>query len=218
MIKPLKVLIIESHPVFRRGLSEIINQEVTLSVCGEVDNVDKARRAVGKLTPDIVVTGLVFKCQSGLELIRDLKRYYPDVPIMVISMYDESVFAAKAVSSGARGYITKYETPVKIIDALYQVLSGKIYSSSLVEDSIMLKKPGEEFSPLTSDPVAILSNRELEVFQMIGKGLCRITMAETLKVSVKTIGSYRENIKRKLKIKSSPELIKRAVEWNINLT
>lgn len=211
-----KIMIVDDHPIFRKGLAALINDEDNLMVCGEADNVNQARKAVLALNPDLVITGIIFKERSGLELIRDLKTNHPELPVFVISMYDESVYAAKVLGIGARGYITKHEMPDLVIQALNHVLAGNVYAGKDVIDNIIFKFSGGGSLALTNSPVEILSNRELEVFHLTGKGFCRKKIADNLNLSVKTIGTYRESIKKKLNIKSSPELMKRAVEWNLD--
>jgi DNA-binding NarL/FixJ family response regulator len=207
-----RIMIVDDHPIFRKGLAQLINEEIDLEVCGEAEDVPEAKKFLEKLKPDMVIVDLSLKGASGLELIKYIHDQSPGRPILVLSMHDEAVYAERALKAGARGYIMKQEMTGKVVTAVRQVLNGKMFfSDDIVETILGRVAVNAENAP--KDPVATLSDRELEVFTLIGRGLGRKEMASMLNVSIKTIGSYREKIKEKLRIKTSPELAKRAVEW-----
>ncbi|GAB6096813.1 response regulator transcription factor [Desulfatiferula olefinivorans] len=207
-----RIFIVDDHPVFRKGLSQLINEEADMTVCGEAEDVNEAKRAIEKARPDMVIVDITLKDKSGLELIRDLHEKDETLPILVVSMHDESLYAERALKAGARGYIMKEEMTANVTGAIRHVLAGKIYASHDVI-SALIGLAGKK-SEASGDPVTTLSDRELEVFQLIGKGYGRKDIADILGVSVKTVGSYREYIKRKLHVKNSPDLMKRAIEWS----
>jgi DNA-binding NarL/FixJ family response regulator len=189
----------------------LINEEKDMAVCGEADDVNEAKRAIEKAGPHMVIVDITLKDKSGLELIRFLREKDETLPVLVVSMHEESLYAERAIKAGARGYIMKAEMTASIIQAIRHVLSGKIYASHEVISSLI--GLGARKSEGGDDPVTTLSDRELEVFQLIGKGYGRKDIAEILNLSVKTVGSYREYIKRKLNVKNSPDLMERAIEW-----
>jgi len=205
-------MIVDDHPIFRKGLAQLIGEESDMEVCGEAEDVSEAKKLFERLKPDMVIVDLSLKGASGLELIKYIHDLTPGRPVLVISMHDEQVYAERALKAGARGYIMKQEMTGKVVTAIRQVLNGKMFFSEDIVDSI-LGRVAVDSTTVHKDPVSTLSDRELEVFTFIGRGLGRKEMAEALNVSIKTIGTYREKIKEKLTIRSSPELAKRAVEW-----
>lgn len=208
-----KILIVDDHPIFRRGLSQLINEENDMEVCGEAEDVNEAKKTIAKLKPDMVIVDISLKNRSGMELLRHLSERYPYLPSLVLSMHDESLYAERVLRAGARGYIMKQEMTGNVIQAIRQVLKGKIYASDSIVESMLGKLTDSRAKDISKNAVSGLSDRELEVFQMIGKGLGRKQIAEVLNLSVKTIGTYRENIKKKLNLKNSSELMKHAFEW-----
>ncbi len=214
MPNPSRIFIVDDHPVFRKGLALLINEEKDMSVCGEAEDVNEAKRAIERTAPDMVIVDITLKDKSGLELIRDLRDRDKNLPILVVSMHEEALYGERALKAGARGYIMKEEMSANITHAIRHVLSGKIYASHSLISALI--DTSSRKTDRVSDPVSTLSDRELEVFQLIGKGYGRKDIAEILNVSVKTVGSYREIIKRKLHLKNSPDLMKRAIEWSRN--
>jgi DNA-binding NarL/FixJ family response regulator len=207
-----KVMIVEDHPIFRKGLAQLINEEKDMEICGEAEDVIKAKKILEKVLPDMMIVDLSLKGVSGLDLIKDVHERLPELPILVLSMHDESTYAERVLRAGARGYIMKQEMTNKVIVAIRHVLAGKMFfSESIVESflGMMTGKPSSSFK----NPIDTLSDRELEVFRLIGKGIGRKEIGESLHVGIKTVGTYREKIKVKLGIRSSPELVRRAVEW-----
>lgn len=207
-----RILIVEDHPIFRIGLGELINQEGDLTVCGEAEDIGKAWEKIQKLDPDMVIVDISLKGRNGLELINQIKSYEKDLPILVLSMHDETLYAKRALRAGAKGYIMKKDASESVIKAIRSVLDGKIYVSEKVMGNILETLSGQA---QTQDKSVVekLTDRELEVFQFIGLGTSTKEIAEKLSLSVKTIGTYRERIKEKLNLKHTNELIRHAVHW-----
>ncbi len=205
-----RIFIVDDHPIFRKGLKQLINEEPDLEVCGEAEDANEARKKIAELKPDMAIIDLTLRDKSGLELLNDIHSRY-SMPTLVVSMHDESLYAERVLKAGSSGYIMKQEMTTSVITAIRHVLNGGIYASGTMINRLLGKLTDKE--SIKSEPLESLSDRELEVFQLIGKGYGRKEIAEVLGVSTKTIGTYRENIKRKLKLKNSPELMKHAVEW-----
>lgn len=212
-LKKNKILIVDDHPIFCLGMAELINQESDLSVCGSKHTAADAWSAIKKNRPDLVIVDISLKESNGIDLVEDIKHEYPDLPVLVISMYDESLYAERALISGARGYIMKQKAIGQVVDALRQVLSGNIYASQKIKDKVFNRiiSPGKSAEKFSLDR---LTNRELEVFRLIGDGLESKEIADRLNVSVKTVGTHRENIKEKFNLKHYTELVKFAVHWS----
>jgi DNA-binding NarL/FixJ family response regulator len=206
------VFIVEDHPIFRLGLRELINQEDDLFVCGESDDVGKALKEIQRLRPDLAIVDISLKGRSGIDLVKDLGADCKDLPVLVLSMYDETLYAERALQAGAKGYIMKQETSESIVKAVRSVLGGKMYLSENVMGDILGRFVGK---PATAEktPIARLTDRELEVFRLIGQGLTTNQIAKQLSLSGKTIGTYRERIKEKLNLKNAAELTRHAVRW-----
>ena len=206
-----RILVVEDHPVFIFGLKELIHQEPDLEVCGEAETVTEAWTKIEALAPDMVIVDISLKGRSGIELIQDLRRHRPELPVLVLSMHEESLFGERALTAGARGYIMKEEASDSIVQAVRCVLRGEIYASQTLMRAIvnrMANRSGPDASPVTK-----LTNRELEVFSAIGLGLTTKQIASKLNLSMKTIGTYRERIKEKLGLKNAAELMRFAVRW-----
>lgn len=207
-----RVVVVDDHPPMRRGLAQLINAECDLETCGEAGDIPGALEMVEQLKPDAVIVDLALKDTSGLELIKDLKKRFSELPILVLSMQSESIYAERALRAGARGYIMKEETTENVIKALRQVLSGEVYLSDRMSKRILSQVAGNHSNKDVS-PVESLSDRELEVFQLIGQGYQPRQIAQKLHLSVKTIESYREHIKIKLDLENAAELSQTAVQW-----
>lgn len=207
-----RILIVDDHPMMRQGLGQLIGAEPDLIVCGEAEDAGQALDAVGVLKPDLVLADISLPGKNGLELIKDFQAIKPGLPVLVISMHDESLYAERVLRAGGRGYIMKQEGGKKLMLAMRQVLEGKIYVSEKISAGILETlsghRPGAEGSPMEK-----LSDRELEVFQLIGQGKGTRDIAESLHLSVKTVDVHRANIKTKLKLNSASELIRYAVRW-----
>jgi len=211
-----KVLIVDDHPIVRHGIAELLNHEADLTVCGEAEDAHQALEAIAEiaiLKPDIAIVDITLKeGLGGIELIKDIKARYPKLPVLVLSMHDESLYAERCLRAGAKGYIMKQEATEKVVEAIRQVLGGEIYLSDKMAQKILHKFIGGQ-PEVGGSPIESLSDRELEVFQLIGRGLGTRRIAEELYLSVKTIETYREHIKEKLKLKNAPELAQHAIQW-----
>ncbi|MCG8688266.1 MAG: response regulator transcription factor [Desulfobacterales bacterium] len=207
-----KIFIVDDHPVFRKGLAQLIDEEDDLTVVGEAESVDQAIEMITKSIPDLAIVDITLKDKSGMDLIEYLREHKPGLPILVISMHDESLYAERVLRAGALGYITKQEMTSDVVSAVRQVLWGKRYLSAKMVDALLGKMITGHAGD-GDDPVDVLSNRELEVFQLIGQGFKRGEIANMLSLSVKTIGTYHESIKKKMHLKSATELMKYAVTW-----
>ena len=209
-----KVLIVDDHSIVREGLKRLIEAEPDFIVCAEAEDGVKALEIAVKTKPDVAVTDIGLPGMSGLYLIKNLKTRLPTLPILAVSMYEESVYAERAIRAGAKGYLMKKESALKVIEAIRKILSGKLYLSEVVSESILGKVAG--LDPSEGDIVQRLSDRELEVFQMIGKGHKTSEIADSLNLGVKTVESYKEQIKTKLDLDSASALTQYAVEWSKN--
>jgi DNA-binding NarL/FixJ family response regulator len=208
----IRVLLVDDHAVVRFGIAQLINRQPDMTVCGEEEDASKALGAIESLKPNLVIADISLKDSSGLELMRNIKAQYAGLPVLVVSGHDESIYAEIAFRAGALGYLMKEEALDKIIMAIRRVLSGAIY----VSDSLAAKMLQQQIRGQTSineSPVKDLSDRELEVFQLIGQWKTTRDIAEELHLSVKTIEYYREQIKRKLSLKNAAELTQRATAW-----
>jgi len=206
------VLIVDDDPSVRQGLAMLINQEQDLVVCGQAEDAHEAMRAVRESEPDMVIVDISLKETSGVELIKDLQVQHPDLPILTLSMHDEAVYGERALRAGARGYIMKQEATEKVVTAIRRVLEGEIYVSDGMAAK-MVSKLVVGAGKRTGSPVERLSDRELEVFRMLGEGYNTREMAEKLHLSVKTIETYRAHIKDKLALQDASELLRSAIQW-----
>ena len=213
--KTIRVLLIDDHPVVRRGIAILLEEEDDIEVCGEAENAEEALRQIQRLEPDIALVDIHLKgSASGIDLIKAIWERYPKVKSLVLSMHEEPTYVERAMKAGAKGYLPKSEAPKKIIDAIRDVHRGELSLSKSVSDKIINKLfHGPAGSSETN--VDILSNREFEVFQLIGNGHKTSEIADKLNLSKHTIESHRRNIKEKLRIKSSSDLIKTAAQWLI---
>jgi DNA-binding NarL/FixJ family response regulator len=211
-----QVLIVNGHPITRMGLAHLINAQPDLVVCDEAGNAAHALEALNRNRPDLVLSELALPDKSGLELISDIKAMRSELPVLVVSMHDESLYAERALQAGARGYIMKDATGEQLMHAIRQVLSGKIYVSKKIS-SHLLKAPSDGSSTSSArSSVEQLSDREFEVFKLIGLGLSTSEIARRLSLSAKTVDAHRAKIKEKLYIKSASELISFAARWLIS--
>lgn len=201
-----RVLIVDDHPIVRQGLKRMIDAEADLEVCGEADSEPNARSAVRELDPDIVVVDLSLQDGDGLELVRAVHAHHPDVPMLVLSMHDEAIYAERMLAEGASGYIMKQAAADQLLTALRTVLQGDTYLSA--EMAAVHK---EAAAKMGSDPLQRLSNRELQVLNLVGRGVSSRDIATELGLSVKTVESHRQSIKRKLHLLTNSQLIKYAM-------
>jgi len=207
-----KVLLVDDHPIMRKGLTELIGRESDLAVCGEAEDVHDALKAVESLAPDIVVVDLTLKNSNGIDLIKDIRIRWPKLPVLVLSMHENAVYAEHALRAGAQGYLTKQQAPGKVVEGLRKILDGDIYISErmaakMLSGFVSGKASAKGFT------VDRLSEREFEIFQMIAKGLQTREIAERLHISIKTVEAHREHIKAKLNLDTAAELLKYAIHW-----
>jgi DNA-binding NarL/FixJ family response regulator len=206
-----RVLVVDDHPIMQLGLSELINAEPDLEVCATAGDVTEALQKIESTQPEVAIVDISLKGGSGIELLEQIKSRHHEVKVLVSSMYDESLFAERALRAGAMGFINKQETTDKVIAALRQILGGQIYVSPRMANRLLRTVVGGAAS--TADPIVGLSTRELEVFELIGQGMTTKQVARKLHLSPKTIETHREKIKSKLNLKNSAELSCRAVQW-----
>jgi DNA-binding NarL/FixJ family response regulator len=206
------IFLVDDHPLVREWLTNLIQQQEDLAVCGEADNASQAIERILALKPEVAIVDIGLKESSGIELIKDLKRCSPGVAVLVLSMHEEGHYAERALRAGARGYIMKRETTRTVVGAIRQVLSGKLYVSEEMA-AAMAAQFVEGKTLATQSPAEQLSDRELEVFDLLGQGRGTRQIGETLRVSVKTVQAYCARIKEKLNLVSATELIREAVRW-----
>jgi DNA-binding NarL/FixJ family response regulator len=210
--KARRVLIVDDHPIVRQGLRRLIDQEEDLAVCGEAETVRDARTAIKELNPDAIIVDISLKQGDGIELVRDARAHYPTLPILVLSMHDETIYAERMLSAGANGYIMKQAASEQFLVAVRRVLEGGIYVSEAVGNS-MIQKFASGGAYISSNPIDRLSNRELQILHLIGKGSSTRETAEALNLSIKTVESHRQRIKRKLNLTTGAQLVQYAVNW-----
>lgn len=206
-----RIFIVDDHPVFREGLVGLVNREEDLAVCGEAATAVQATTEIGRLKPDLVLADIGLPGKNGLELIKDLRATQPEIAVLVISMHDETLYAERVLRAGGRGYIMKQEGPEKMLQAIRQVLDGQIYLSGKMSIRILDAFSGRRNNAAT--PIARLTDRELEILELIGRGEVSQSIADQLHLSVKTVDAHRGNIKEKLHLRSGNDLVCYAVRW-----
>jgi DNA-binding NarL/FixJ family response regulator len=207
-----RIFILDDHPMTRYGLAQLINHEPDLLVCGEAESAVQALAAMKPASPDLVLADITMPGKSGLEFIKDMQIQYPGVAVMVISMHDENIYAERVLRAGGRGYIMKNEGGEKVLEAIRQVLNGQVYVSKSMSAALLVTLTRRHPDLREGTPGA-LSDREFEVFQLIGQGLSGQQIGQRLNLSVKTVGTHRQHIMQKLKLQTGPELIRQAVRW-----
>jgi DNA-binding NarL/FixJ family response regulator len=208
-----KVLIVDDHPIVRRGLSQLLDQETEFSVCGEAGSATEALDILDRARPDVVLVDITLEGVSGIELIKTIHQRQPEMPMLVLSMHDENLYAERALRAGAKGYIMKQEASEKVVTAIRTVLRGELYVSQNIASRMLEEFVGGLGTDNRRFGVDRLSDRELEVFEWLGHGLSTSDIADKLHLSVKTIETYRAHIKDKLKLKNATELVHHAVHW-----
>jgi DNA-binding NarL/FixJ family response regulator len=207
-----RILLVDDHAVVRFGIAQLINRQSDMMVCGEEEDASRALTAIATLKPDLVIADISLKDSSGLELMRNIKARYPGLVVLVVSVHDEAIYAEIAFRAGALGYLMKQEALEKVLTAIRRVLTGTIYVSDALA-ARMLQQQVLGQKDINESPVKGLSDRELEVFQLIGRWKKTREIAEELHLSVKTIEYYREQIKRKLQLKNAAQLTQYATSW-----
>jgi DNA-binding NarL/FixJ family response regulator len=207
-----KVMLVDDHPIVREAIAQLIEQDTTIQVCGWAANAPQAMSLLEKAKPDLAVVDISLEGTNGIELIKCMLSTSPSLPILALSMHDENMYAERVFRAGGKGYIMKQAEPEEVMTAIRTVLQGKLYFSSTIQARIWERMRSGASQPEKS-PVETLTDRELEVFQLIGQGTKTSAIAEALKISIKTVETYRSNIKEKLGLGSGTELMKHAVEW-----
>lgn len=209
---PIRVLVVDDHPVVRQGLKLLLSQESDMAVCAEAGSAREALRQVQEAAPDVVVADISLRDESGLELVKSLKIRHPQIPVLVLSIHDETLYAERMLRAGARGYVMKEAPPEQVVTAIRRVRAGQIAVSEAMSARLLEKLIGGGVEPSDS-PIDCLTDRELQVFGLIGKGLSTRRIAERLHLSVKTIEAHRANIKRKLNLPDAMALVRQAFDW-----
>ncbi len=212
MSRTIKVLLVDDHPLVRDGLVNLISQQTDLQICGEAGNEPQALDLIRTVRPDVAIVDISLETGSGIELIKSIKAMFPAVTILVLSMHDESLYAERALRAGARGYVMKCEAAKKVIEAIRCVLAGQLYVSNKIA-ALMAEKFVEGRPAANASPIEQLSNRELEVFQLLGLGHNTRQIADHLHVGFKTVQAYCARIKEKLKLANATELLREAIRW-----
>lgn len=206
------VFIVDDHPIVRQGLALLINREPDLEVCGDAEEANAALRLIGGMQPDLVIVDISLDGPDGLDLLKNIRSRSAHLPVLMLSMLEETLYAERALRAGANGYIMKHEATQKVLIAIRQILEGEIYVSDVMAKKMLHRLAGE-ISPGDQSPIADLTDRELEVFRLIGKGHATRQIADELHISIKTVESYQARIKEKLAIHNARELVQRAVRW-----
>jgi len=211
-----RILLVDDHPVVREGLAENINRESDLIVCAEADDRHEALQAIQQAKPDLVIVDLALKTSSGIELIKDIHSRWPRLPMLVVSMHDEALYAERALRAGAKGYLTKQEATRNILEGIRRVLSGEIFLNRKTASDMLGRLAGGGGEAGTDPVVDLLAEREMQVFELTGHGLSTRQIAERLRIDVKTVETYRARIKEKLMLQDSSELLQLAIRWQKN--
>ncbi|MCW1924943.1 response regulator transcription factor [Luteolibacter arcticus] len=206
-----RIVLVDDHPMVRERLAEVINREPDLSVCGEAEDRGGALEVIEREKPRLAIVDLTLRRSNGLDLIKDLRVMHPELLILVLSMQDENLYAERVIRAGAHGYITKQEATRKILDAIRQVMAGKVFLSEEISADILSRMLGKSKGAVRS--LDVLSDRELQVFGLVGEGFGTRQIAEQLGLDVKTVETYRTRIKEKLELKDASELLRQAIAW-----
>jgi DNA-binding NarL/FixJ family response regulator len=209
------VFLVDDHPLLRQGLAMMINREPDLMVCGEAEEASTAMKAIASTKPDILIVDISLNGPDGLDLLKNLRTIYPDLPVLILSMHDESIYAERALRARANGYIMKQEATEKVLVAVRRILEGEIYLSPRLANKLLQQYMSGQTAG-TDSRMAALSDRELEVFRMIGEGLGTRQIAEALHLSMKTVESYQAHLKEKLSLRTGRELMQHAIQWKLN--
>ncbi len=211
--RPWKILLVDDHAIVRHGLSLLIGQEPDLTVCGESASADETLAILKHMQPDIAIIDISLLGSGGIELTKSVRDRYPDLPVLVLSMHDEALYAERALRAGARGYVMKQEAAETVLQAIRKVLAGELYISSRLSSRMLQDVVNGNRHEPEKFGVDTLSDRELEVFELVGRGHSTRAIAERLKLSVKTIETHRAHIKQKLNLNDASELVHRAFHW-----
>ncbi len=207
------IFLVDDHPLVRERLAEVIHREPDLEICGEAEDRFDALKFITRKPPDLVIVDITLRNSDGIELIKDLHRHCPRLPILVVSMHDETLYAERVLRAGARGYITKQEATRNILSAIRRVLDGQIYLNERVATRILARLAFPEKAATNLSPAQVLAERELQVFELTGEGLSTKRVAERLHIGVKTVETYRNRIREKLGLRDGSELLQLAITW-----
>lgn len=211
-LKKLRIMVVDDHPIMREGLIRVIEEGGDLVVCAQAESIQRALELVKITEPDLIIVDIALGGQNGLELIKDVKARHPKLPMLVHSMHEEQIYAQRSLRAGARGYLMKQEPAPKLLQAVRQVLGGEVYLSETMTRQMLHRVAGGA-SGKDASPVELLSDRELEVFELLGKGQKTKEIAEQLHLSVKTVQTYCEHLKEKLLLRDGTGLVRFAVQW-----
>jgi len=207
--------VVDDHPLLRQGLALLINQQQDLEVCGEAEEAQAAMQAIAQRRPDILIVDISLSGPDGLDLLKNVRASYPDLPVLILSMHDEAIYAERALRARANGYIMKQEATEKVLVAVRRILNGEVYLSERMANKMLQQYMGGARAAIDSR-ISALSDRELEVFRLIGEGRGTRAIAEEMHLSIKTVETYQAHIKEKLSLRSGRELIQHAIQWKIN--
>src|ERR1700687_3519026 len=210
-----RILVVDDHPIIRQGLALMLNREADLVVCGEAEDATGAMLVMVSARPDVLIVDISLNGPDGLDLLKNIRTTHPALPVLILSMHDESIYAERALRAGANGYIMKQEATERVLVAVRQILAKNVYVSDRIANRMLQHYIKGSVSERKS-PIAELSDRELEVFRLIGEGHGTRMIADELHLSVKTVESYQAHIKEKLSLKNGRELVQRAIQWNIS--
>ena len=210
--KRFQVALVEDHPMFREHIGQLINRDLGMEVCGEADNIKDAMTLIREQKPDIAIVDITLRGSSGLELLKDIKAQGIDLPVLVLSMHDEDLYAERSLRAGAKGYITKNEASSEVVKAIRKVMNGEVYVSKRMT-ARLLERMTQKRSSSDIQGLALLADRELEVFQLLGRGKSTHDIAVALNLGESTVETYRARIKEKLQLRSAAELYLRAGQW-----
>jgi DNA-binding NarL/FixJ family response regulator len=210
-----RILVVDDHPIVRQGLALLINREPDLIVCGEAEDAMGAMHVLASAHPDILIVDISLNGPDGIDLLKNIRLSHPTLPVLILSMHDELIYAERALRAGANGYIMKQEATENVLVAARRILNGEIYVSTRIANQ-MLRHYITGSGTLRNSSIADLSDRELEVFRLIGEGHGTRQIAKELHLSIKTVESYQAHIKEKLSLRSARELMQRAIQWNMN--
>lgn len=209
-----RVFVVDDHPIVRQGLALLINGEQDLVVCGEAEEAQPALQAIAAAKPDVLIVDISLNGPDGLELLKNIRSLWPALPVLVLSMHDETTYAERALRARANGYIMKQEATEKVLVALRRILNGEVYLSDRMANKVLQQYVGGP-SSVEHSRIADLTDRELEVFRLIGEGNGTRQIAEKLCLSVKTVESYQAHIKEKLLLRTGRELVQQAIQWKL---
>jgi len=210
--KVVRILLVDDHPLMRQGIKALIQENRRFEVCGEAESAPRALELVNKLQPDLAIVDISLKSTNGIELTKGMRTQCPTMQVLIISMHDEDVYAERALRAGAMGYVMKHEAGEKIVEAMEQILRGEVHLSDRVKGRMLHRFVQHRTNVLIS-PMDKLSDREMEVFQLLGNGYGTREIASLLNLSVKTIDSYREHLKEKLSLATGNDLVRHAIQW-----